>query len=478
MRATVTTTTSSQWGTRSSSSRPPSTRAPADSWGTAHPAVVQTDEGSCNLGVAAWRALLDMTAPMDPITEPESGLTNSQRENIMATCQNMPPLQIAHLLGSFLRTIAVVCHEVADCLEESIDAGVEQGGESSLMHRYLKKSEDKDKKAEESLHRPVETTGGADVPLFGSAVELQLSTIVSALEIMSRHTAARRAKALRQHLHLLYLGNEGRHQGLPEEAGWVDSAMVTFLEDEGESSEADFGEEPLVGQDKEFVDYWWRVLHRHLPRRDDDTGAAGELWKDFLKPTTSSSGAAQGDGQRFSRPLRTTQLDVEDLGVSQEEIALQRLLDRAEPEVGKRETEGEATMQMVVDTVPGIDTWTEQQVKAEQGVAACYKAWEMEVVEDAMTRPQKRARCERDVQVVMRGGTQGVEAASSPVFTQSSTWVVKPGQNLVLQLHLQMRDDGTAGEAQAMGSADKGTTDELLQDDRLPDKGGEGGGGE
>ena len=292
MRDTVTTTTSSQWRTKSSSSRPPPTSAPSDRWGTAHPTVVQTDEGSCNLGVAAWRALLDMTSPMDPITEPESGLTSSQRENIMATFQNMPPLQIAHLLGSFLRTIAVVCHEVADCLEESIDAGAEQDDETSLMHRYLKKSEDKN--PDEATLGPGATEKGTDVPLFGSAVELQLSTIVSALEIMSRHTAARRARAIRQHLHLLYLGREGSHRGLPEEAGWVDSAMVTFLEDGGDTSEADFGEEPeepLVGQDKEFVDYWWRVLHRHLPLRDDGTSASG----------THCGGSIQGMGDGSCR---------------------------------------------------------------------------------------------------------------------------------------------------------------------------------
>ena len=121
-------------------------------------------------------------------------------------------------------------------------------------------------------------------------------------------------------------------------------------------------------------------------------------------------------------------------------------------------------------TVPAVDKWTEQQVKKEQGLAACYRSWEMGVVDDAMQRPAKRAR-ERDVRVVVRGGTQGVDAASTPVFTQSSIWVVKPGQNLVLQLDLQMSDDGIAGEEQVVGSEGKGDAEGPLQGNRVENEG-------
>ena len=41
-----------------------------------------------------------------------------------------------------------MCHEVAECLEETIDQGTDHGDESPLMHKYLKKAETEDKPAE------------------------------------------------------------------------------------------------------------------------------------------------------------------------------------------------------------------------------------------------------------------------------------------------------------------------------------------
>ena len=141
-----------------------------------HPAVIRTQEGDCNLGVHAWHVLLNMVSALEAPVEPEYGLSPEQHDNIRATFSDMGTTEIAHMVGSFLRFIAILSHDVADALEEALENNEPQerpeGDDAELMQRFLKKT-DEDKAS--SKGGPDASMGATGVPVFGSAVEMQIS---------------------------------------------------------------------------------------------------------------------------------------------------------------------------------------------------------------------------------------------------------------------------------------------------------------
>ena len=61
-----------------------------------------------------------MTSPVEELSEPEVGLTRSQRDNV-ATFSSINPPQLVHVMGSFLRLLAVLSHGIAEVLEETLN---------------------------------------------------------------------------------------------------------------------------------------------------------------------------------------------------------------------------------------------------------------------------------------------------------------------------------------------------------------------
>ena len=103
--------------------------------------------------------------------------------------------------------------------------------------------------------------------IFTSQFELQQRTLVSVLELDSGPSMILRAKALLQRLKLRYghtLSNE-----VQVNVGLMESALVTFLPLGEEVSER------LGLQDRDFVDYWWRLLERQLRSGETSTLVTG-----------------------------------------------------------------------------------------------------------------------------------------------------------------------------------------------------------
>ena len=395
-----------------------------------HPAVIRTNEGDCNLGVHAWHVLLNMVSALEAPVEPEYGLSPEQHANIRATFSDMGTTEIAHMVGSFLRFVAILSHDVADALEEAIENNEPperpEADDAEFMQRFLKKA-DEDK----SSSKGGETESmGSTVPVFGSAVEMQISTVVSALEVMPTHTAERRVMGLLQRLNLQYrLQEVGTRAMIPQEVLLVESALVTFTD----GVEVDYLAN-MVGQDKEFVDYWWRVLGRHLPRGTlgEDAPSGSASWDTYLVPSKATLPAPA----RFSKPLRSTQLDVDELDGSQDEVMLATRLDEHEKQSDARGVpQPEQGPQQVELT-------SEEHLRELRDAARRYQRWEDDVVEQAMCRKKPRQAQDR-IRVVLCGEICD-QGSSSTSQGQTSTWSLRPGETIRLTMSMSKdidRDD-------------------------------------
>ena len=231
---------------------------------------------------------------------------------------------------------------------------------------------------------------------------------------------------------------------MPQEVLLVESALVTFTD----GVEVDYLTD-MVGQDKEFVEYWWRVLGRHLPRKTVGEGApSGSMsWDTYLAP----SKVALPTPTRYSKPLRSTQLDVDDIDGSQDEIRLASRLDEQEThEKHGRTAEEEAPPP---ENKPGhVELTSEMQLQELQDSARRYQRWEDDVVEQAMCR--KKPRQGQDRIRVMLSGEICDQGSSSTSQGQTSTWSLRPGETSRLTMSMSTeieRDDVGRGDGKIEG---------------------------
>ena len=91
-------------------------------------AMIRTRQGPINVGVHSWHVLLNMVSPFDPPHAVEYGVTSDQRANIAASLAGMTAEEQVQLLGSLLRTMALLLHEVAEVVEEAAEDSPEDGG--------------------------------------------------------------------------------------------------------------------------------------------------------------------------------------------------------------------------------------------------------------------------------------------------------------------------------------------------------------
>ena len=123
-----------------------------------------------------------------------------------------------------------------------------EGDDSHFMERYITKKAPAEPKSppEENLL----------TELFGNAFELEVRSVVAAMELSEGGMATRRASALLRTIRLQY-GLRSR-EDIPDMLTLLESAMVTFLPESGDVEDVDFND--LPAQDQDFVEYWWGML--------------------------------------------------------------------------------------------------------------------------------------------------------------------------------------------------------------------------
>ena len=184
----------------------------------------------------------------------------------------------------------------------------------------------------------------------------------------------------------------------------------------------------LVGQDKEFVEYWWRVISRHLPRPAGMLTDVANTWTAYLEPKKLTPPAHA----KFTKPLRSTQLDFDDIDGSQDEVQLARRLDEQDKESHvPTETPEEERSTTALTTV--------DQLRHLQAEASRYQRWEDMVVESAL-RPKRARVSSATIRVTMQGGV--IEPGlSSTTQRQTTEWCVRPGDNVQLTLSMRAECD-------------------------------------
>ena len=269
--------TSSFMSARPSCSGPTAASTPREGR-TRHPAQVSTPQGERNMGIHVWHILADMaSAHDDPPENLTYGLRPTQRLNVEATLDSMSDGERVHMLISFVRMVALLLNDVAaiaeqvvgaNDIEEAEGAGAaeEEDDEAGLMEKFLIKPSAKDAESKAGVTSPRQLD-----EIFASQFELQLRTLISALELGSGTTMMQRAKALLERLRLRY-GHSGS-ETIQYHIELMTSALVTFLPQDEEISEYRDTFEKLGLQDRDFVEYWWHLLDPHL-RGDGNPGTA------------------------------------------------------------------------------------------------------------------------------------------------------------------------------------------------------------
>ena len=178
---------------------------------TRHPARISTPQEERNMGIHVWHILADMaSAHDDPPENLSYGLRPTQRLNVEATLDRMTDGERVHMLISFVRMVALLLNDVAAIAEQVVGANdiegtegagdeEEEGDEAGLMEKFLVKPSTKAAEPKEDTKGPRQLD-----EIFASQFELQLRTLISALELGSGTTMTQRAKALLERLKLRY----------------------------------------------------------------------------------------------------------------------------------------------------------------------------------------------------------------------------------------------------------------------------------
>ena len=306
------------WRTTSTMSTDPTRcRPPAVS----HPAEARVGDNVENLGVHAWHVLLHMIDVHTAPRQLQYGLARHQADNVRASLQDMNAAERLHLMSSFLRMIALLTSDVADIVGEVLQGGGThpEGDDSALMQRFLKKTNEGDKGDDLDETEKMDATEGSETKsggLRGDPFEMEVRALVSALEIAAADTSMKRARAMVERLRMrmgLFSATR-RHDGGPLEA--LESALITFLPESWEAELEDnvYHYEGLAFSDRDFVDYWWKVVTRRL--------------RGVIESGSSNSGAASST----QAPLvaMSPRQTYEGTNVTEEELQLIAELERAE----------------------------------------------------------------------------------------------------------------------------------------------------
>ena len=388
---------------------------------TAHPARVEGPEGMANLGIHAWHVLLNMSSPMECPPDLSYGLLDHQRTNIEASLRSMTMAERAHMMTSFAQfihfstssrtsansTVRVwsgistgpgcssvqgreeswststadseagsgamgprdrkeastgsgVTAEVAEIAEdimETVEVTVEQveDDHTTLMEKFVVR-------ASTSSRRSVrdETDTRMDIgTLFTSPVEMELRTLVSALELAPATVSQNRTRALLQRTRLRFGLNLGGRDDQPQEVLLLESALVTFLPEDDTEDDDVFSK--LPAQDQDFVEFWWGLLWRKMRSHDASAGVA--------KPEPWAGHVA---------------IDQGDYELAEEELRLMKELERQERRRNMVEDATDKDIQAYQDSQECDARAQEAQRERASQQASQYRDWEGWEVQQAM----------------------------------------------------------------------------------------------
>ena len=228
-------------------------------------------DGSENVAIHVWHILLGMMDAFDPppADRVNYGITDRQRENIVASFTHMDMRERFQLLTSFLRMIALLITEVADVAEEVVPnitdcEEEEEGDASTMMEKYITVTP-------KEVAQPSRTGDSNSEKLFANQVEMEIRTLVSSMEMMPRGRTTQIARAVIQRLRGHF------HTGsMSDASSLLESAMITFIPEDIMPMDDPHQDHyfMLDMQDRDFVDYWWSLLRRRL-REDNETRGNG-----------------------------------------------------------------------------------------------------------------------------------------------------------------------------------------------------------
>ena len=379
------------------------------------------------MGIHAWHCLLDMVNATSTPEEIDYGLVGTQRDNVMATLESMTSTERCHMLISFCHVMALLASDVADAAEEvlagEVEVTVERNGtaeeeahdETGLMERYLKKKDsdggpttdgsvsgpsDAEDRARGTTAATADSSKGDLMALFDNPFELEIRSLVAALELVPAVRAQKRAVALLERLLFQFGPTGGSRDKWPEGLTILESALVTFLPEGAMGDSNMMSYATLDPQEQDFVDYWWGLLMRQLRKFID-----GPDW-----PKREVEVA----------PTRT-HVDEEDLALSEEELDLIRRMEE-EDKAGTAERAGNEYQRL-------LDSQEEDSIRASQASlqadAARYRDWEQWLVAEEMRSPERQR--PGNVTLELQGRVD-----EGPWQTMS--WTMQAGQSVSLRL--------------------------------------------
>ena len=393
---------------------------------TGNPAAVEVDGHMTNLGVQAWHVLLNMVEPTEQQDAVEYGLVTHQRVNLQASLEDMTHEERCHLMSSFLRTIALICSDVADVYDTVLQSATARGSRpegdgADLMQRFLQKPKDKKQEGRPEMKPAPGSASEQVVDWRGDPYELEVRSLVAALEISSAGVAIRRARALMERLRLRMGPGSLTRQVQPLAIDTLESALVTFLPhawDEELSSGVYFYAE-LGASDQDFVDYWWNVVTRRLHGVLEAAGAG---------PPGSGATSSSSPWVPPNKP------DSQE--ITEEEMQLIAEMEAK----AKRDSERTAQEEyaQMVESQEAEDEHRLRQHDRERR-AKSYRDWEEWEFQSALEGEQARHRVAPSaVEVVIRGGVTG------STTTQSMMFIVAADQTVCLNFHMRAAANGTA----------------------------------
>ena len=191
---------------------------------------------------------------------------------------------------------------------------------------------------------------------------------------------------------------------MPRRLETLESALITFLPDGYEDDDTQYYYQSLRPEDRDFIDYWWRLLHRFLREEHVQEGAMEDL-------------SQQGE-------VAPTQ--IADYSLAEEEKKLMQYFDDREKRLADRVAEEEyASLRDSQAEDEALDARA-----MSQDSAARYRDWEEWELQRAMELSAPKFRRD-DVRIVVRGYVDEVQA-------QSMQWTVRAHQNVCLRMTLEM----------------------------------------
>ena len=372
---------------------------------------------------------------------------------------SMPSTDRVRMLSSLLNTMAILCHDVADCVDEVQDAETRRrsspGEGSSFMQTSLQSHGSEGQRA----------------------MTLQTQAIAGALDLMPVHKARKRASALLGRLYHAYARDFENRMQLHIYLQQLEATLVVHLADG-----AHLLGEDVVEQDKEWVDYWWSIVARHLPRpippgdegptsamssgagrwlqgSEGETSTSAGSMMDAGRPRGTKRGAEVVDEERLHPSGESLRAGSEqagkeadnDLALTAEEMEMLLSMDKDEGRLAECQEvmDSQEALEAEIAKIDEVHRRQANDRATREREAEQYRRWEQTVLSEAM-RPTEWCPPREAMRVTMRGGVARRQAAGtssgSGASTQTMSWTVQPGDEVHFSVTLESRQGAVHAE--------------------------------